>query len=114
MKTSKKSLRIRRKKRIKAKIYGTKKRPRLTVFKSLKHIIVQVIDDENGITICQASNIEIKQENNKNGAAAVGELIAKKCIEKKIDSVVFDRAGYKYHGKLVYLSESARKAGLKF
>lgn len=103
-----------RKKRIKAKVSGDSKRPRLAVFKSLKGIYAQIIDDGKGKTITQANSIELKVKNDIKGAEAVGEAIAKKCLDKKINEVVFDRAGYKYHGRVKTLADAARKAGLKF
>ena len=112
--SSKNKLRIHRKKRIRAKIKGEVKCPRLSVFKSLKGIYVQIIDDAKGKTIMQANSAEAKVKNNLAGATKIGELISKKCLDKKIDKIVFDRSGYKYHGKIKALAEAARKAGLKF
>lgn len=107
-------LRTHRKKRIRAKIKGDAGTPRLAVFKSLRGIYAQVIDDEKGKTIAQANSVEIKTKNDSNGAVAVGASIAKKCLDKKINEVVFDRSGYKYHGKVKLLADAARKEGLKF
>lgn len=112
--SSKNILRVHRKKRIRAKIKGESNRPRLSVFKSLKGIYVQVVDDTKGKTIMQTNSIEVKAKNDIKGAEKVGETIAKKCLEKKIDKIVFDRSGYRYHGKIKALAEAARKAGLKF
>lgn len=115
MKTSRNNLRLHRKKRIKAKIKGDAKRPRLAVFKSLLGISAQVINDEKSTTIASAYLKEIKNgKNNLEGAKSVGSLIAKKCKELKIDEVVFDRSGYKYQGKIRVLAEGAREGGLKF
>lgn len=113
--------RIRRHKRLRAKIQGTNERPRLSVFRSHKHIWVQLIDDTLGRTLAAASDLEFVKGKNKNNSvksielgARVGELIAKKALERKITSVVFDRGGYKYHGLVKAVAEGARKAGLKF
>lgn len=114
MKTSRNKLRLHRKRRIRAKVFGTAKRPRLAVFRSLKNIYVQIIDDEKGATLVAANLSEIKGKNNLESAGKIGELIAKKCQEKKITEIVFDRSGYKYHGKVKALAEGARKGGLKF
>lgn len=94
-----------RHKRIRAKIKGTKKRPRLSVFRSLKYIYAQIINDKKGHTLAEAHGKD---------AQKVGKDITKKCLEQKIKKVVFDRGGYKYHGRVKKLAESARKAGLKF
>ncbi|HRY82651.1 MAG TPA: 50S ribosomal protein L18 [Candidatus Moranbacteria bacterium] len=115
MKTSRNNLRLHRKRRVRAKVKGEAKRPRLSVFKSLKGISAQVIDDTKGKTLVFASLKEIKKaKNNLEGAKSVGELVAKKCLEKKINEVVYDRSGYKYHGKIKALAEGARTGGLKF
>lgn len=114
MKVSRNKLRLHRKRRIRAKIKGTSQRPRLVVFRSLKNISVQVIDDKKGHTLIFSSLKEAKTKNNLEGAKKVGEIIAKKCLEKKIKMVVFDRNGYKFHGKIKALAESARESGLKF
>ena len=108
------NLRLQRKKRIRAKINGTKNIPRLCVFKSLTRIYVQVINDEKGETLAAANSREAKTKNDMAGAKEAGKLIAKKCLDKKISKVVFDRSGYKYHGKVKALAEGAREGGLKF
>ncbi len=113
MKLSRNKLRLRRKKRISAKIKGAAKRPRMAIFKSLRNLYVQVIDDQKGNTLASINSQEIKVKNDIQGAKEVGTLIAKKCQEKKITQVVFDRSGYKYHGKVKALAESAKKNGLK-
>lgn len=116
-KISKNTLRLQRKRRVRAKVFGTDKKPRLAVFKSLKSIYVQIIDDIKGKTIAAAGLKEITDKSKKNnlaGAEKLGELIAKKCAKIKISAVVFDRAGYKYHGKIKALADGARKGGLKF
>jgi len=116
-KKSKKEQKERRHKKIRAKIYGTEERPRLCVFKSNKHIYAQVINDEKGFTLISASDLEIKdskKDKKINLAQKVGELIAKKAKDKKIDAVLFDRGGFKYHGRVKTLADEARKQGLQF
>lgn len=106
-----------RQSRVRAKITGTKIRPRLCIYKSLNNIYAQIIDDETQTTLCSASTLDKQVEtkaSNIKAAEEVGKLIAKKAIEKKIIEVVFDRNGYIYHGKVKALAESAREAGLKF
>ena len=109
--------RLRRHKRIRAKISGTAARPRLDVFRSNANIYAQIIDDENGVTLLSASTLD-KEFNgyggNREAAKAVGEMIAKKAAEKGITEVVFDRGGYVYHGRVQALAEAAREGGLKF
>lgn len=112
--------RERRKLRIRKKVNGTTERPRLTVFRSAKHIYAQVIDDTTGATLAHASTLskDLKgtlEEDDKVGAAKkVGALIAKICKSKKIEKVVFDRNGYLYHGRVGALAQAARDAGLDF
>jgi large subunit ribosomal protein L18 len=112
--------RERRKLRIRNKVNGTTERPRLTVFRSAKHIYAQVIDDTSGATLAHASTLskDIKgtlEEDNKVGAAKkVGKLIAELCKSKEIKKVVFDRNGYAYHGRVSALAQAAREAGLDF
>jgi large subunit ribosomal protein L18 len=109
------SNRVQRKKRVRAKISGTAERPRLAVFKSLKSIYAQVIDDVAGKTLVSAKLAEIKKAPNTiEGAKLVGKLVAEKCTALKIENVVFDRAGYQYHGKIKAIAEGAREGGLKF
>lgn len=102
--------------RIRKKVTGTESRPRLNVFRSLKHIYVQVIDDVNGRTVASASTREKGQSHGANvqGAAAMGKLIAERCKEKGIEEVVFDRGGFRYHGRVKALADAAREAGLTF
>lgn len=115
-------LRLKRKKRIRKKISGTSKIPRLCVFRSLTGIYAQVIDDAKRKTLASASLAEYRRtsvkdakfKNSLEGAGKVGKLIGEKCVKIKISEVVFDRGGYKYHGKVKALAEGARKAGLKF
>jgi large subunit ribosomal protein L18 len=105
-------------KRIRKKITGTSARPRLAVFRSLNHIYAQLIDDENGVTVCSASTVEKSAGAGKGGnidaAKSIGKLIAERAKEKGISSVVFDRGGYIYHGRVKSLAEAAREAGLQF
>jgi large subunit ribosomal protein L18 len=107
--------RLRKKKRIRAKISGTVECPRLTIYKSLRGIYAQVIDDFSGKTLTSVRLAEIKKAGNTvSGAKEVGKLIAKKCLELKIKTVIYDRSGYKYHGKVSALAEGAREGGLIF
>jgi large subunit ribosomal protein L18 len=112
--------RERRKLRIRKKMSGTVEKPRLTVFRSAKHIYAQVIDDISGKTVAHASTLskDLKgslDEGNKTEAAKkVGALVAKICLSKKISKVVFDRNGYLYHGRVSALANAAREGGLKF
>lgn len=106
--------------RVRKNITGTILRPRLNVFRSAKHIYAQLIDDVNGATLISASTsdkeLKEKVDNGSNVEAAklVGELVAKRALEKGIENVVFDRGGYLYHGRVKALAESAREAGLQF
>mgnify|MGYP003426571038 CR=1 FL=1 len=107
--------RLRRHKRVRKTISGTPACPRLCVFRSLKNIYAQIIDDVAGATLVAASSLELEGNGgNKEAAKAVGELIAKKALEKGIENVVFDRGGYIYHGRVQELADGAREAGLKF
>ena len=107
--------RLRRHKRVRKAISGTPACPRLCVFRSLKNIYAQIIDDVAGATLVAASSLELEGNGgNKEAAKAVGELIAKKALEKSIENVVFDRGGYIYHGRVQELADGAREAGLKF
>jgi large subunit ribosomal protein L18 len=106
---------IHRQKRIRTKIRGTSDRPRLTVFRSNKHIYAQVIDDAKKITIVSAYEVEKgKAQGKLESAKAVGMDIAKKAIEKKVKAVVFDKGSYAYHGRVRALAEGAREGGLQF
>ena len=112
--------RIKRKKRIRKKIVGDAERPRLSVFRSARHIYAQVVDDASGRTLVAASTVEpaVRSEQefeNKTAAAAyIGKVVAERAREKGIAKVVFDRNGFLYHGRVKALSEGAREAGLKF
>jgi large subunit ribosomal protein L18 len=113
-------LRKRRQERVRQTVRGSTSRPRLSVFRSAKHIYVQVVSDETNQTLAAASTLssEIKESVKKSGnvdaAKAVGSLIARKCLEKSITSVVFDRNGFLYHGRVKALADAAREGGLKF
>lgn len=109
--------RLKRHKRVRSKISGTAERPRLCVFRSNANIQVQVIDDVHGVTIVSASTLEKGFEGNggnKIAAREIGKLIAERTLAKGIDTVVFDRGGYLYHGRVLELAEGAREGGLKF
>lgn len=108
--------RVRRHLRVRSKVSGTPERPRLCVFRSNANISVQIIDDTKGITLASSGSVELKLSNGGNieAAKAVGTEIAKLAKKAKIDSVVFDRGGYLYHGRVKALAEAAREAGLKF
>jgi large subunit ribosomal protein L18 len=111
------SKREKRKLRIRRKVFGTKERPRLCVFRSNKHIFVQIVDDTEGKTLVSAKDQELKLNEKKSRAEIsfeVGKLIAKKALEKGIKKVIFDRSGYKYHGRVKALAEGARAGGLEF
>ena len=117
-KKSKDAARVKRHVRLRATLAGTTERPRLAVYRSNKHIVAQIIDDEKQITLVAASSKEngnrIAEGGNIKGAALVGELIAKRALEAGITTVVFDRGGYLYHGRVKALADAAREAGLKF
>lgn len=111
--------RERRKLRIRKKVAGTTERPRLSVFRSARHIYVQVIDDSSGKTLAAASTMSKDLRTNLDGtksadAKRVGALIAEMCKSKSIEKVVFDRNGYRYHGRIKALADAARDAGLNF
>lgn len=111
-------IRVERHRRLRNKISGTSERPRLSVYRSNNHIYAQVIDDVKGITLTSASTVEKDFEldvtSNVEAAAAVGKAIAKKALDKGINTVVFDRGGYLYHGKIKALADAAREGGLQF
>lgn len=112
--------RLRRHRRVRKNVFGTSERPRLSVFRSTNHIYAQLIDDTKGVTIASASTLdtEVKSQISTGGnigaAKKVGDLIAKRALEKKIEQVVFDRGGFLYHGRVKALADAAREAGLKF
>ncbi|MCD8502117.1 MAG: 50S ribosomal protein L18 [Bacillaceae bacterium] len=117
-KTNKNAVRKKRHAHVRRTVKGTAERPRLNVFRSNKHIYAQLIDDVSGVTIVSASSLdkELKLENggNKEAAQKVGELVAKRALEKGQETIVFDRGGYLYHGRVQELADAAREAGLKF
>lgn len=112
--------RMRRKHVIRARVVGTSERPRLTVFRSLKNLYAQIIDDEKGVTLCEASSRSkdlqkaIPSGGNVTAAKAVGAALAERAKAKSIDKVCFDRNGYRFHGRVKALADAAREAGLKF
>ena len=112
--------RLRRKLRVRKKVQGTEERPRLTVYRSLRHIYAQVINDITGQTLAAASTLSkelrgtLKTTGNIEAAKAVGELVAQKALERGIMKVVFDRNGFLYHGRIKTLAEAARQKGLEF
>ena len=116
-KPSSNKARLKRHYRIRNKISGTAEAPRMCVFRSLKNIHVQIIDDTNGTTLAAASSLDKEIQGyggNKSAAREVGKLIAKKAAEKGIKTVIFDRGGYIYHGRVAELAEGAREGGLEF
>lgn len=116
----KERLRQKRHRRVRAKVTGTAERPRLNVSRSIQHIYVQLIDDASGHTLAAASTLDadikqaLKSGGNVEAAKAVGKLIAERSKEKGITAVVFDRGGYKYHGRIQALADAAREGGLEF
>ncbi|MBU0706444.1 50S ribosomal protein L18 [Patescibacteria group bacterium] len=114
MKLSNLQLRKRRQARIRTKVSGTAVRPRLSVYRSIQSIYAQLIDDTTGIVLASASNLKSKNGNGIEAAKKVGAEIAKKAKAKKIETCVFDRSGYLYHGRVKALAEAAREGGLKF
>lgn len=115
---SKNDVRVRIHSRIRQRVSGTEARPRLAVFRSVKHIYVQVIDDRKGHTVAAASSNEktagVKTGGNVAGAKEIGRLIAERAKSKGVTKVVFDRGGYLYHGRVKALADAAREAGLEF
>ena len=120
MAQSKELSRLRRHVRIRKRLHGTGEKPRLTVYKSLNHIYAQLIDDAAGKTLLSASTLEkeirsaVKHGGNLEAAKKVGASLAQKALGKKITTMVFDRAGYRYHGCIKALADAAREQGLKF
>ncbi|MEL3973443.1 50S ribosomal protein L18 [Rossellomorea oryzaecorticis] len=117
-KPDKNKTRKKRHARVRSKITGTETRPRLNVFRSNKNIYAQIIDDMNGVTLASASSKDkdfgLESTNTVEAAEKVGELVAKRAADKGLKSVVFDRGGYLYHGRIKALAESARENGLEF
>lgn len=118
----KRMMRDRRRRRIRGRLSGTAERPRLAVHRSLQQIYAQVVDDARGVTLCAASSLDLSKAGGMadakggaiSGAKAVGAEIAKRAIAAGITAVAFDRAGYRYHGRVKALADAAREAGLKF
>ena len=119
-KESRQEIRAKKHLKIRNRFNGTAERPRLAVFRSNNHMYAQIIDDEAGKTLVSASTLEkdikaeLKNTDNVDAAAYIGDVVAKRAIEKGINTVVFDRAGYIYHGKVAAVADAARKAGLEF
>ncbi len=116
----KKNRRIKRKKHIRKNMFGTQERPRMSVSRSLQHIYVQLIDDDNHQTLVSASTLDaeikalLEGKSKKEQSKLVGEAVAKRAIEAKINTVCFDRNGFLYHGRIKEMADAARKGGLKF
>jgi large subunit ribosomal protein L18 len=116
----KKRTRINRRKRIRSKVHGTAERPRLSVFRSTRHIYAQIINDDVGTVITSASTMEaqlrgsVKSGGNVDAAREVGKLLAERAATKNVETVSFDRGGFKYHGRVKALAEAVRDGGLKF
>ena len=118
MTTTRRVARLRRHRRVRKKLFGTPSRPRLVVFRSARHISAQLVDDIAGHTLVSVSTTEASlrnpQSSTEEGAKAAGELLAERAKAAGIATVVFDRGGYKFHGRVAALAEAAREAGLKF
>jgi large subunit ribosomal protein L18 len=112
----KKQRKKRRESKVRKKVIGTAQKPRLAVYRSLKHIYAQIIDDEKGTTLVCSNDLQIKglKGNKTDKAAKIGGVLAEKCLEKGIKVIVFDRHGCKYHGRIKALAKKARDKGLKF
>lgn len=119
-KADRNTLRLQRHLRIRRRIAGNPDRPRLSVFRSLKHIYAQIIDDARGVTLVEASTLDpelrgdVKGKKRAEAGDLVGQLLARRALEKGVKKVVLDRGGYLYHGRMKALAEAARKAGLQF
>ena len=117
---NRKTARVKRHRRVRVKLAGTTEKPRLTVFRSLHHVYAQIIDDASGRTLAAASTTDadlrksLKSPSGAQGAAAVGKSIAERALKSGVETVVFDRGGFPYHGRVKALAEAARSAGLKF
>lgn len=113
-KNTKQLRRDRRRGKIRSRISGTSSRPRLSVFKSNRGMFLQIIDDEAGKTLVSASSKETKEGTKTEKAKELGKIIAEKAIKEKIKTVVFDRGGFQYHGRIKAVADGAREAGLEF
>jgi large subunit ribosomal protein L18 len=115
-----KQRRVRVKRRYRGAVHGTANRPRLSVYRSLRHVYAQIIDDDSGVTLASASTLEkeaagkLKTTGNREAGALLGQLIAERAKEHGVESVVFDRGGFRYHGVIRAIADGAREAGLKF
>jgi large subunit ribosomal protein L18 len=105
--------REKRRKRVRRKLAGTAERPRLSVYRSNVHIYAQLVDDDAGRTLAASDSREVEAENRTEAARKVGELIAKRALEARVDAVVFDRGGNRYHGRVAALAQGARSGGLR-
>jgi large subunit ribosomal protein L18 len=115
MKTSIKEVsRRRRQTRVRRRLRGSDARPRLSVFRSNRHMYAQVISDESGVTLAAASTLKVEKSGNRSAARQVGERIAQMCLERNIRAVVFDRNGFLYHGRVREVADGARSGGLEF
>lgn len=114
-KTAKKRAdRIKKKQRVRKKIFGTAERPRLCVYKSLRYITAQIVDDSESKTLISMSTKDLKSSNNLESAKSLGREFGKKALDSKVSSVVFDRNGFLYHGRIKAFADAAREAGLQF
>ena len=117
-KADKNTVRRKRHARVRTRLSGTEARPRLNVFRSNKHIYAQLIDDVNGVTLASASTLDkeinLDSSSNLDAAVKIGELVAKRAVEKGVKTVIFDRGGYLYHGRVKALADAARENGLEF
>ncbi|MTI80752.1 MAG: 50S ribosomal protein L18 [Firmicutes bacterium] len=119
-KPDRKAIRAKRRQRLRNKLRGTSERPRLNVFRSLNNVYAQIIDDDKGVTLVAASSLspelkgKLSTSGNTEAAVEVGKLIAKKALDSGIKDVIFDRAGYIYHGRVKALADAAREGGLEF
>ncbi|NIT03830.1 50S ribosomal protein L18 [Candidatus Saccharibacteria bacterium] len=109
-----KNQRAKRRARVRGRVVGTAKKPRLSVFRSSKHMFAQLVDDERGKTLVSASDLGIGEATKAESAFEVGRELAKRALKKKIKKVVFDRGGYAYHGRVKRVAEGAREGGLEF
>jgi large subunit ribosomal protein L18 len=115
-----KQRRVRVKRRYRESVRGTANRPRLSVYRSLRHVYAQIIDDDSGVTLASASTLEkaasgeLKTTGNRDAGALLGKLIAERAKEQGVETVVFDRGGFRYHGVIRAIADGAREAGLKF
>ena len=115
-----KQRRVKAKRRFRAAVRGTANRPRLAVYRSLRHVYAQVIDDDKGVTLASASTLEkdavgeLKSTGNSDAGKFLGKLIAERAKDKGVEAVVFDRSGFRYHGVIQAIADGAREAGLKF